>query len=87
MDFEALFGGIMEAMLSGDLDFLMETAGPLFWPMLVGSVPSIVFIWVAVYFPLKAMVERYQKTRVQRRALNASERYPTLSAKDEETMI
>ena len=87
LDFEALFGGIMEAMLSGDLDFLMETAAPLFWPMLVGSVPSIVFIWVAVYFPLKAMVERYQKARVQRRALKASERYPTLSATDKETML
>ena len=85
LDFEALFGSIMEAMLSGDLDFLMETAGPLFWPMLVGSVPSIVFIWVAVYFPLKAMVESYKKVRVRRHAREATKRSSTLPAGEKET--
>ena len=87
LDFQALFGNMMEAMLSGDLEFLIETAGPVLWPMLVGSVPSIVVIWVAVYFPLKAMVESYQKARFQRRSHRAPDRFATLSAADKEDTL
>ena len=87
LDFELLFGNMMEAIFSGDLDFLIETTGLVFWPMLVGSVPSIVVIWVAVYFPLKAMVESYQNARVQRRASSkATEHQATLSTTEKETM-
>lgn len=71
LDFSALFGNMMEALLSGDMDFLMETAGPVFWPMLIGSVPTMAFIWVVFYFPLNAMVGGYQKARMQRRRKNA----------------
>ena len=74
LDFQALFGNMMKAMISGDLEFLIETAGPVLWPMLVGSVPSIVVIWVAVYFPLKAMVGSYQKARSKRLTLGATDR-------------
>ena len=85
LNFEALFSNMIKAILSSDLDFLIETARPVFWPMLVGSLPSIVVIWFAVYFPLKAMVESYKKVRVQREAREAVESSSTLSAREEET--
>ena len=85
LNFEALFGNMIKAILSSDLDFLIETATPVFWPMLLGSLPSIVVIWFAVYFPLKAMVESYKKVRVQREAREAIESSSTLSAREEET--
>ena len=86
LDFGALLGNMMEAMLAGDFNFLMETAGPVFWPMLIGAVPSIVIIWVAFYFPLKAMVESYQKARAHRRAKRAARQQAALTAKEKEFM-
>jgi len=86
LDFGALFGNMLEAVVSGDMEFLIDTAGPVFWPMLIGSVPTMAFVWVAFYFPLKAMVAGYQKARVARRARKAAERQSSLTAEEKETM-
>lgn len=86
LDFGALFGNMMEATLSGDLDFLMETAGPVFWPMLVGAAPSVFVVWVIFYFSLKTMVESYQKARVQRRAKRSAKRRAAPTAKEKGSM-
>ena len=67
MEFGNLFGRIIEAILSGDLDFLYDSAGPVFWPMLIGSIPTVAVSWIVFYFPLKALVESYQKNRRQLR--------------------
>jgi len=64
--FGKLFGNMMEALLSVDLQYLMETTGPVFWPMLVSSVPTGIVVWLVIYVPLKYMVERYQRRRRRR---------------------
>ena len=74
LDFGALFGNMLEAVVSGDMDFLVETAGPVFWPMLLGSVPTMIVTWIVFYVPLKKMVEGYQKARLARRARKGKRR-------------
>lgn len=80
LDFGALFGNMLEAVVSGDLDFLVQTAGPVFWPMLIGSLPSVAIVWVVFYVPLKVMVAGYQRARVQRRTRKAAQREAALAA-------
>ena len=83
-DFGQLFSGISTAMLSGDIDFLFDTAGPIFWPMLIGSVPTIAVAWIVFYFPIKFLVDGYQKNRLQLRAGKADETSKSLANVDGE---
>ena len=69
LDLGNLFANIYRAMLSGDIKLLIDTAEPIFWPMLIGSLPTMSVIWLVFYFLLKAMVERYQKGRTLRGGL------------------
>lgn len=63
----ALFGALTEAFLNGDFDGVVEISAPILWPMLLGSVPTIIVVWLIFYFPLKNIVERYQHRRLKRR--------------------
>jgi hypothetical protein len=63
-EFSKVFGHMMEATLSLDVTYLLETAGPIFWPMLVSSIPTGFVIWWAFYLPLKYVVRRYQRRRM-----------------------
>ncbi len=65
--FGPLFGRMFQAALSGDLGYLIDTAAPVFWPMLVASVPSATVIWMVFYFPLNRAVAGYQRRRTERR--------------------
>lgn len=67
IDFSALFGGLTEASLNGNFTRVVEIASPVLWPMLVGSLPTMVVVWMIFYFPLKKIVERYHHRRVHRR--------------------
>ncbi|MBC8337217.1 MAG: DUF2062 domain-containing protein [Rhodospirillales bacterium] len=64
--FSEVFGHMMEAMLSLDIGYLVETAVPVFWPMLVSSVPTGFVIWWVFYLPLKYVVQRYQDRRMEK---------------------
>lgn len=66
-DFGALFSQMFEAALSGDLNFLIDTAAPVFWPMLVAGVPSAAVVWILFYVPLNRAVAGYQQRRIERR--------------------
>ena len=39
----------------------------IFWPMLVGSLPVGIVVWVTFYFPLRRAVAGYQKARARAR--------------------
>ncbi len=67
LDFIGLFGKMLEAVLRLDAGYLFETAWPVFWPMLVGSIPTALVMWFAFYVPLKPVVATYQKRRRARR--------------------
>ena len=67
MDFSVFFGSLLEATLSLDVVFLLETAAPIFWLMFVGSLPTAVIAWFAFYFLLKPVVLTYKNRREHRR--------------------
>ncbi len=65
-DYSGFFGSLMDATLSLDLNYLFETAWPVFWTMLVGGVPTAIVVWFAFYIPLKPLVSAYQSRRWRR---------------------
>ena len=84
LDLGTLFANIFGAMLAGDIKLLVDTAGPVFWPMLIGSLPTMCVIWLVFYFLLKAMVESYQKGRILRRGLKIKEKIEMPNVEKEE---
>ena len=69
---EFVRGHMLEAFLSMDVQYLIETAAPVFWPMLVSSLPTGLVVWWVFYLPLKYTVRRYQYRR--RRELEGKNR-------------
>jgi len=67
VDFIGLFGRMLEAFLRLDMAYLFEIAWPVFWPMLLGSIPTAIVVWLAVYVLLKPVVASYQRRRRARR--------------------
>ncbi len=66
VDFTGLFADMVEAALRFDLHYLVNHVWPVWWPMMVGSVPTLIIVWFAFYFPMNAMVAAYQRQRRQR---------------------
>jgi len=61
-------GVAARAVLSFDLDWgYFENLWAVIWPMLVGSVPTFIFVWLASYLLLKPLVTAYQARRIVRR--------------------
>jgi uncharacterized protein (DUF2062 family) len=50
------------------VDFILERFFDIFVPCLIGSIPTAIVVWIAFYWPLKALVSAYQRRRVERRA-------------------
>jgi len=75
-DFPSLFGEMMNAALNLDMIYLVETAWPVWWPMLLGSLPTAVVVWFLFYWPLKPLIAAYQNRRIKRR-LDRLERQET----------
>lgn len=65
-EFSKFFGYMLEALLSLDMKFLLETAAPVFLPMLASGIPTAIVVWWIVYLPLKYTVRKYQKRRRRR---------------------
>lgn len=57
----------MEAVYALDMRYLGETAWPILFPMLVGSVPLALIVWVTTYLVLRPMIAKYQAARYHRR--------------------
>jgi uncharacterized protein (DUF2062 family) len=66
-DFSHLFGEAFDALLRFDMMYLAESAWPIISPMLVGSVPTMIVVWMAFYFALKPMIAAFQDRRVAAR--------------------
>ncbi len=76
-EFTEIFGHMLEAFLSMDAQYLIETAAPVFWPMLVSSLPTGFVVWWVFYLPLKYTVRKYQDRR-QRRLEGGNEKQEPL---------
>ncbi len=68
LDFARFFGAVFNAALSFDMPYLVHTAAPIWFPMLVGGIPTTVVAWFAFYFSLKPVISVYQRRRYRRAA-------------------
>jgi hypothetical protein len=67
VDFITFFGAMLKAALRFDVRFMLESAWPVLGPMLAGSVPTAVAIWLATYLPIRFLVASYRNRREIRR--------------------
>ena len=56
------------------LPYLIEHPFQLLLPMTLGSIPTAIVVWFVFYFPLKALVERAQELRRDRRTARQDQR-------------
>ena len=75
MDFGALLFDAMEALWRFDFVALADTSGPVLWTMLVGSLPTGLFVWILFYAVLQPLVGRYQINRIHRRQRKTHQRH------------
>ncbi len=66
--FGEIFGNMLEAMLSLNVPYLLESVAPIFWPMLVSSLPTGFVVWWVFYLPLKYTIKGYQARRLRNRS-------------------
>ena len=60
-DFSHVFVSMLKALLDGAFDQLLVVGAPVFWPMLVASIPTSTIVWLAFYLLLKSVLTRHQK--------------------------
>ena len=70
VNFAAIFSASMEALIRFDIAYLVQTSGPVLWPMLIGSIPTAIVTWLIFYIPLQPIISRYQTARHHRRTKN-----------------
>ncbi len=62
MDFAALFGQASEAALKFDHVYLIDNAWPVLLPMLMGSIPTSVVMWLVFYYLSKYIINSYRRS-------------------------
>jgi len=67
VDFLKVLTDSMGAMYRLDFQFLAESSAPVLWPMLVGSIPVAILVWLGTYFVLLPVISRYQMVRYHKR--------------------
>lgn len=67
LDFAALFNALYEGVITMDGPMLANGVWPVYWPMLVGSLPWAALAWAIFYFPLKRLLISYDRLRNVRR--------------------
>ena len=75
VDFLNVLTESMEAMHRLDFGFLFDTAWPVLFPLLVGSVPVGIVVWFIFYVPLRPMISKYQAARHHKRLRNQAKRH------------
>ena len=59
-DFAALFGQTSEAALKFDYEYVIHSAWPVLKPMLIGSIPTSIVIWLFFYYLVKYLINSYR---------------------------
>ena len=67
-DFSEIFGHMLQALVSWDAAYILETAVPVFWPMFVSSLPTTFVVWWVFYLPLNYTIQGYQNRRFRNRS-------------------
>ncbi len=58
-----LFTGLVRALFEFDLAHIIGQVWPVLWPMAVGGLPTAVFVWIVVFWPVRSAVAEYQHVR------------------------
>ena len=66
LEFENFFTGMFDGVLMMDMGYLVEYVWPVLWPMLVGAIPTMLFVWFLFYLPLNSLIHTYQVRRLRR---------------------
>ncbi|MGD9638470.1 MAG: DUF2062 domain-containing protein [Alphaproteobacteria bacterium] len=67
VSFIHLFQNFFGILIQLDWVRFKEEIMPIWYPMLIGSLPLAVLGWIGTYFPLKKMVKKYQNRRAMMR--------------------
>ena len=66
-NFVQMFKGLIEAILNADIEVFRANVWPIFWPMIVGSIPMAIVAGFAAYFGLLPVLRAVHLERVMRR--------------------
>jgi len=67
-DFSQVFADLIEALLRFEFGpAFFHKFWAVWWPMMIGSVPTMLVVWLATYLMLRPMVAAYQHQRIMRR--------------------
>ncbi len=72
-DFIDMFVGLSQAVVQVDLGLFITKVTPIFWPMMVGSLPVAVVVGFGSYFALEPVLRRLQERRAQKMAKRAEQ--------------
>lgn len=81
LKFTELFSNLWQGVITLDGQLLMQGVWPVWWPMLVGSLPWAALTWIVFYVPIKRLLASYDRLRTMRRL----ERLATLTGAAPET--
>jgi len=70
-NFIPMFKGLTEAILNLNMDVFLATVWPIFWPMVVGSIPMSLAAGIVAYFTLLPVLKTVQHRRVMRLQRNS----------------
>lgn len=72
VNFADMFSGLIRSMIEADSALFKEKVWPVWWPMIVGSIPAALVTWGVMYTIFYRLVEAYQKRRAARMAARAA---------------
>lgn len=72
-DFFEIFVALTEAVVQLDVGLFITKVTPIFWPMLVGSLPVAIVVGFASYFFLEPILRKIQARRMRRWVSRAAE--------------
>jgi len=72
LEFIPFFEQLIEACKSLDWAYVGDVAWPVFWPMLLGSLPVFFVTWFLFFIPIRYLVRSYHARRKTRRASGSS---------------
>ena len=79
VDFVSFFTGLTGTLLTLDMARFTSAVLPVFAPMLVGSLPIAVVVWLVFYWLARRLIRQYQDIRGARRRSRGTDRNPTMS--------
>lgn len=72
LDFLSFFDKLIEAVKTLDWAYVGDIAWPVFWPMLLGSLPVFLVTWFLFFIPIRSLVRSYHARRKTKRAVGRS---------------